>query len=197
MPDIRYPHNAVPMQTFFLRGPDFLGVPSSIRTGGIWGSYIRDGRRSERRMCKESSSWVSGAAPRLGGIREEDPFFSKALLLSQPGALLDPGRIGAKEDFCFFSQPLPREHDITFVCAYEHEKKAEKNPVRPRERPMLNNRKRRLDPRFDREIRQTGARARPIVYFLRKEQPSVRRAFPPVGWHSTVVQPWQMTTVWA
>jgi hypothetical protein len=35
------------------------------------------------------------------------------------------------------------------------------------------------------------------VYFRRKEQPSVRRALPPVGWHRTVVHPWQMTTVWA
>lgn len=34
-------------------------------------------------------------------------------------------------------------------------------------------------------------------YFLRKEQPSVSRALPPVGWQRTVVQPWQMTTVWA
>jgi len=36
-----------------------------------------------------------------------------------------------------------------------------------------------------------------IVYFLRNEQPSVNLALPPVGWHSTVVQPWQITTVWA
>ena len=36
-----------------------------------------------------------------------------------------------------------------------------------------------------------------VVYFLLKEQPSVRRALPPVGWQSTVVQPWQMTTVCA
>jgi len=35
------------------------------------------------------------------------------------------------------------------------------------------------------------------IYFLRKEQPSVSLAFPPVGWHSTVEQPPQMTTVWA
>lgn len=34
-------------------------------------------------------------------------------------------------------------------------------------------------------------------YFLRNEHPSVRRAFPPVGWHSTVEQPPQMTTVCA
>ena len=40
-------------------------------------------------------------------------------------------------------------------------------------------------------------RTYPPVYFLRKEQPSVRRALPPVGWQRTVVQPWQMTTVWA
>ena len=33
--------------------------------------------------------------------------------------------------------------------------------------------------------------------FFRKEQPSVRRALPPVGWHSTVEQPLQMTTLWA
>lgn len=35
------------------------------------------------------------------------------------------------------------------------------------------------------------------VYFLLKEQPSVRRALPPVGWHRTCEQPWQTTTVWA
>ena len=35
------------------------------------------------------------------------------------------------------------------------------------------------------------------IYFLRKEQPSVRRALPPVGWQRTVEQPAQMTTVWA
>lgn len=35
------------------------------------------------------------------------------------------------------------------------------------------------------------------LYFRRNEQPSVRRALPPVGWQSTVVQPWQMTTVCA
>jgi hypothetical protein len=35
------------------------------------------------------------------------------------------------------------------------------------------------------------------IYFLRKEQPSVSLALPPVGWQRTVVQPWQMTTVWA
>ena len=34
-------------------------------------------------------------------------------------------------------------------------------------------------------------------YFLRNEHPSVKRAFPPVGWHSTVLHPPQMTTVWA
>jgi hypothetical protein len=39
--------------------------------------------------------------------------------------------------------------------------------------------------------------AQQAVYFLRKEQPSVSLALPPVGWHRTVVQPWQMTTVWA
>lgn len=33
--------------------------------------------------------------------------------------------------------------------------------------------------------------------FFLKEQPSVRRALPPVGWHSTVEQPPQMTTVCA
>jgi hypothetical protein len=44
--------------------------------------------------------------------------------------------------------------------------------------------------------KKPAARGR-LVYFLRKEQPSVRRALPPVGWHRTVVQPWQMTTVWA
>ena len=36
-----------------------------------------------------------------------------------------------------------------------------------------------------------------ILYFLRKEQPSVSLALPPVGWQRTVVHPWQMTTVWA
>jgi hypothetical protein len=35
------------------------------------------------------------------------------------------------------------------------------------------------------------------VYFLRKEQPSVSLALPPVGWQRTVVHPWQITTVWA
>jgi hypothetical protein len=34
-------------------------------------------------------------------------------------------------------------------------------------------------------------------YFLLNEQPSVRRAFPPVGWQRTVAQEPQMTTVWA
>ena len=37
---------------------------------------------------------------------------------------------------------------------------------------------------------------RPIYFFL-KEHPSVRRAFPPVGWQRTVAQDPQMTTVWA
>ncbi len=36
-----------------------------------------------------------------------------------------------------------------------------------------------------------------LLYFLRNEHPSVNLAFPPVGWHSTVEQPAQMTTVWA
>jgi len=36
-----------------------------------------------------------------------------------------------------------------------------------------------------------------VIYFLRNEQPSVRRALPPVGWQRTVEQPAQMTTVWA
>jgi hypothetical protein len=35
------------------------------------------------------------------------------------------------------------------------------------------------------------------VYFLRKEQPSVSLALPPVGWQRTVEQPAQITTVWA
>ena len=35
------------------------------------------------------------------------------------------------------------------------------------------------------------------LYFLRNEQPSVKRALPPVGWHSTCEQPAQTTTVWA
>lgn len=35
------------------------------------------------------------------------------------------------------------------------------------------------------------------IYLRRKEQPSVRRALPPVGWQRTVEQPAQMTTVWA
>jgi len=34
-------------------------------------------------------------------------------------------------------------------------------------------------------------------YFRLNEQPSVRRALPPVGWHRTCEQPWQTTTVWA
>lgn len=33
--------------------------------------------------------------------------------------------------------------------------------------------------------------------FLRKEQPSVRRHLPPVGWHKTTSQLGQTTTVWA
>ena len=37
----------------------------------------------------------------------------------------------------------------------------------------------------------------PPLYFLLNEHPSVNLAFPPVGWHSTVLQPPQMTTVWA
>ena len=36
-----------------------------------------------------------------------------------------------------------------------------------------------------------------LVYFLLKEQPSVSLALPPVGWHSTVEQPAQTTTVCA
>lgn len=36
-----------------------------------------------------------------------------------------------------------------------------------------------------------------MLYFLRKEQPSVRRALPPVGWQRTWEQPAQTTTVWA
>lgn len=36
-----------------------------------------------------------------------------------------------------------------------------------------------------------------VLYFLRKEQPSVRRALPPVGWHRTWEQPAQTTTVCA
>lgn len=36
-----------------------------------------------------------------------------------------------------------------------------------------------------------------VVYFLRKEQPSVSLALPPVGWQRTVEQPAQTTTVWA
>jgi hypothetical protein len=35
------------------------------------------------------------------------------------------------------------------------------------------------------------------IYFLRKEQPSVSLALPPVGWQRTVEQPAQTTTVWA
>jgi hypothetical protein len=35
------------------------------------------------------------------------------------------------------------------------------------------------------------------VYFLRNEHPSVKRAFPPVGWQRTVEHPAQMTTVCA
>lgn len=37
----------------------------------------------------------------------------------------------------------------------------------------------------------------PPPYFLRNEHPSVNLALPPVGWHRTVEQPPQMTTVWA
>lgn len=49
-----------------------------------------------------------------------------------------------------------------------------------------------------RVISTQGKKAAPrTVYFLRKEQPSVNLALPPVGWHRTVVHPWQMTTVWA
>lgn len=33
------------------------------------------------------------------------------------------------------------------------------------------------------------------IYFLRNEHPSVSLALPPVGWHRTVEQPAQMTTV--
>lgn len=36
-----------------------------------------------------------------------------------------------------------------------------------------------------------------IIYFRRKEQPSVNLALPPVGWQRTVEQPAQTTTVWA
>lgn len=39
--------------------------------------------------------------------------------------------------------------------------------------------------------------SRRVIYLRRKEQPSVRRAFPPVGWQRTVEHPAQMTTVWA
>jgi hypothetical protein len=35
------------------------------------------------------------------------------------------------------------------------------------------------------------------IYFLRNEQPSVKRALPPVGWQRTVEHPAQMTTVCA
>ena len=35
------------------------------------------------------------------------------------------------------------------------------------------------------------------AYFRLNEHPSVSLALPPVGWHSTVEQPAQMTTVWA
>lgn len=34
-------------------------------------------------------------------------------------------------------------------------------------------------------------------YFRLNEHPSVNLALPPVGWHSTVEQPPQITTVWA
>lgn len=36
-----------------------------------------------------------------------------------------------------------------------------------------------------------------LIYFLLKEQPSVSRALPPVGWQRTVEHPAQMTTVCA
>jgi len=51
--------------------------------------------------------------------------------------------------------------------------------------PCIN---RRCDERKQRDWR---------IYFLRNEHPSVRRAFPPVGWQRTVEQPAQMTTVCA
>ena len=47
-----------------------------------------------------------------------------------------------------------------------------------------------------RQYAEEGKQTR-ILYFLRKEQPSVSLALPPVGWQRTVVHPWQMTTVWA
>ena len=36
-----------------------------------------------------------------------------------------------------------------------------------------------------------------LLYFRLNEHPSVNRAFPPVGWHSTCEQPAHTTTVWA
>lgn len=50
---------------------------------------------------------------------------------------------------------------------------------------------------MNRECHEYPKKIASTIYFLRKEQPSVRRALPPVGWHRTVVHPWQMTTVWA
>jgi hypothetical protein len=40
-------------------------------------------------------------------------------------------------------------------------------------------------------------RKAPYSGFLRKEQPSVKRARPPVGWQRTLEQLPQRTTVWA
>ena len=45
--------------------------------------------------------------------------------------------------------------------------------------------------------KNTESTSTSVCYFLRNEQPSVSRALPPVGWDRTVLQPWQMTTVWA
>jgi hypothetical protein len=42
-------------------------------------------------------------------------------------------------------------------------------------------------------VSHASSRSRSI-YFLLNEQPSVRRALPPVGWHRTCEQPWQTTT---
>jgi hypothetical protein len=36
-----------------------------------------------------------------------------------------------------------------------------------------------------------------VDHFLRNEHPSVSLALPPVGWQSTVVHPWHITTVCA
>jgi hypothetical protein len=55
-------------------------------------------------------------------------------------------------------------------------------------------------PKYITSLTVSSPASRPFglsIYFLRKEQPSVNRALPPVGWHRTCEQPWQTTTVLA